>query len=233
VTQNREVSAGLTSLFDKVASGSYMEFMRSVGLKTLKNKLSEYVRLAASGETVLVTDRDRVVAEIGPPRLDDTADLGRARAASTQTGYDDRRASGQLGARSSGPMIYLDSSVALAHLLAEDRFPPDELWDQQLVSSRLLECEVWNRINAHQLQISHGDAVRNLIGRVAMIEMVGPVLTRALQPFPVPVRTLDAIHLAALEFIRAQKQTVQLASYDERLLAAARSLEIEAWGNCQ
>jgi len=42
--------------------------MRSVGLKVLKNKLSEYVRLAASGETVLVTDRDRVVAEIGPPQ---------------------------------------------------------------------------------------------------------------------------------------------------------------------
>jgi antitoxin (DNA-binding transcriptional repressor) of toxin-antitoxin stability system len=42
--------------------------MRSVGLKVLKNKLSEYVRLAASGETVLVTDRDRVVAELGPPR---------------------------------------------------------------------------------------------------------------------------------------------------------------------
>ena len=48
-------------------------------------------------------------------------------------------------------MIYLDSSVALAYLLAEDRFPPDILWDQPLVSSRLLECEVWNRINAHQL----------------------------------------------------------------------------------
>lgn len=41
--------------------------MRSVGLKVLKNKLSEYVRLAAGGETVLVTDRDRVVAEMGPP----------------------------------------------------------------------------------------------------------------------------------------------------------------------
>jgi predicted nucleic acid-binding protein len=126
-------------------------------------------------------------------------------------------------------MIYLDSSVALAHLLAEDRFPADELWQEQLVSSRLLECEVWNRINAQQLQNSHGDAVRNLIGRVAMIEMVGPVLTRALQPFPVPVRTLDAIHLAALEFIRAQKQSVQLASYDERLLAAARFLGIAEW----
>ena len=42
--------------------------MRSVGLKVLKNKLSEYVRLAATGETVLVTDRDRVVAELVPPR---------------------------------------------------------------------------------------------------------------------------------------------------------------------
>jgi hypothetical protein len=41
--------------------------MRSVGLKTLKNKLSEYVRLAPGGETFLVTNRDRVVAEIGPP----------------------------------------------------------------------------------------------------------------------------------------------------------------------
>jgi antitoxin (DNA-binding transcriptional repressor) of toxin-antitoxin stability system len=42
--------------------------MRAVGIKVLKNKLSEYVRLAESGETVLVTDRDRVVAELTPPR---------------------------------------------------------------------------------------------------------------------------------------------------------------------
>ncbi len=42
--------------------------MRSVGIKALNNRLSEYIRLAASGETVLVTDRDRVVAEIGPPK---------------------------------------------------------------------------------------------------------------------------------------------------------------------
>ncbi len=42
--------------------------MRSVGIKVLKNKLSEYVRAAQAGETVLVTDRDRVVAELVPPR---------------------------------------------------------------------------------------------------------------------------------------------------------------------
>lgn len=130
-------------------------------------------------------------------------------------------------------MIYLDSSVALAHLLVENRFPSETLWNQPLVSSRLLECEVWNRVNAHQLQNSHGDAVRDLIGRVAMIEMVGPVLTRALQPFPVPVRTLDAIHLSALEFVRAQKQNVQLASYDKHLLTAARLLGIAVWNEGQ
>jgi prevent-host-death family protein len=42
--------------------------MTTVGLKTLKNKLSEYVRRAAAGETIVITDRDRPVAEIGPPR---------------------------------------------------------------------------------------------------------------------------------------------------------------------
>ena len=41
--------------------------MRAVGVKELKDHLSEYVRVAATGETVLVTDRDRVVAELGPP----------------------------------------------------------------------------------------------------------------------------------------------------------------------
>ena len=41
--------------------------MRAVGLKVLKSKLSEYVRLAQGGETILVTDRDRVVAELVLP----------------------------------------------------------------------------------------------------------------------------------------------------------------------
>jgi prevent-host-death family protein len=41
---------------------------RAVGLRVLKNRLSEYVRIAAAGETVLVTDRERVVAELVPPR---------------------------------------------------------------------------------------------------------------------------------------------------------------------
>ncbi len=41
--------------------------MRTVGLKVLKNKLAEYVRIAEGGERVLISDRDRVVAELVPP----------------------------------------------------------------------------------------------------------------------------------------------------------------------
>ena len=40
--------------------------MKAVGIKTLKARLSEYVRLAKSGETILVTERDEVVAELRP-----------------------------------------------------------------------------------------------------------------------------------------------------------------------
>ena len=60
---------------DKVATSSYFAFMRAVGIKMLKNKLSEYVRSVAGGETVLVTDRDRVVAELIPPRTGRADDL--------------------------------------------------------------------------------------------------------------------------------------------------------------
>ena len=123
-------------------------------------------------------------------------------------------------------MIYLDTSVALAHLLAEDRRPRESLWDEPLVSSRLLQYEMWNRINARRLNRSHSEAVRSLLSRVAMLEMVTPVLERALEPFPTPVRTLDAIHIASMEFLRSQGVEVSLASYDERQLTAARRLKI-------
>ena len=123
-------------------------------------------------------------------------------------------------------MIYLDTSVALGYLLAEDRSPPESLWRQPLISSRLLEYEIWTRIHARRLARSHGDEARALIARVALIELAPTVLARALEPFPVPVRTLDALHLASLDFLRSRGQTVELASYDNRLAAGARALQL-------
>ena len=125
-------------------------------------------------------------------------------------------------------MIYLDSSVALAHVLREARAPSKALWNERLVSSRLLEYEIWTRIHGRGLSSSHAEEVHAVIGRVALIELEPAVLTRALQPFPAAVRTLDALHLATMEHLRAGGQDVALASYDERLLAAARAIGVPA-----
>lgn len=123
-------------------------------------------------------------------------------------------------------MIYVDTSVALAHLLAEDRHPPDTFWSGMLVSSRLLEYEVWTRVHARKLGRTHGEAVRAVLGRIAFLELIPEVLGRAREPFPVPVRTLDALHLASASFLVEQGQAVTIASYDRRLLDAARSLRL-------
>ncbi|MDE0126558.1 MAG: PIN domain-containing protein [Bryobacterales bacterium] len=123
-------------------------------------------------------------------------------------------------------MIYVDTSVALAHLLAEDRRPPDALWDATLVSSRLLEYEIWTRLNARMLAESHGDAARGIIGRIALLELAPAVLERALDAFPLPVRTLDALHLATFHFLWKQRQPIELASYDRRMLAVAKAMEM-------
>jgi len=53
---------------DEVTTGDYFWFMKAVGVKQLKARLSEYLRAVKAGEIVLVTDRDEVVAELRPPR---------------------------------------------------------------------------------------------------------------------------------------------------------------------
>lgn len=52
---------------DNVATRSYIGFVKAVGIRELKNRLSEYLRLVRDGEVVLVTDRGSVVAELRPP----------------------------------------------------------------------------------------------------------------------------------------------------------------------
>ncbi|MDE0394529.1 MAG: PIN domain-containing protein [Gammaproteobacteria bacterium] len=125
-------------------------------------------------------------------------------------------------------MIYLDSSVALAHLLVEDRQPPASLWDETLFSSRLLEYEIRTQLYARGLAESHGEAARWLTGRVALLELSPSVLAWALDAFPGPgaVRTLDALHLASCAYLAEHGQGVALASYDRRMNAVARAMDI-------
>ncbi len=123
-------------------------------------------------------------------------------------------------------MIYLDTSVALAHLLAEDRRPPPELWSEELVSSRLLDYELWTRLHARDLAATHGDVARLLLARVARLALNDEVLERALDAFPEPVRTLDALHLASIAYLRQQGQEVELATFDGRMAGAAQAMGI-------
>lgn len=125
-------------------------------------------------------------------------------------------------------MIYLDTSVILAHLLAEDRSPPEALWRETLVSSRLMEVETWNRLHARGLADSRGEYARMLIAEVTMLEFIQPVIARALEPFPGPYfpRTLDALHLASCAWLRDSGRAVTLASYDRRMTATARAMDI-------
>lgn len=121
-------------------------------------------------------------------------------------------------------MIYLDSSVALAYLLDEGRQPPPDFWHKPLCSSRLLEYEIWTRIHAGRMPPANYHMVHALLAEVSLFDMSAAALGRALEPFPVPVRTLDALHLATMDFLRIQDQELELASYDDRLNAAARAL---------
>jgi predicted nucleic acid-binding protein len=123
-------------------------------------------------------------------------------------------------------VIYIDSSVALAYLLAEARVPSTGFWKARLVSSRLLEYEVWNRIYARELGRSLGNETRSLIRGIELIELSEPVLARALEPWPTSIRTLDALHLATVEHLRSRGGSTELASYDRRLIAAARAVAI-------
>ena len=123
-------------------------------------------------------------------------------------------------------MIYLDSSVVLASVFQEPRSPPVTLWDEELTSSRLLGYEVWVRLNAYGLVHSHGDRAKARLDRVNFVELSEIALARALKPSPVALRTLDALHLATMDFLRKNGEPIELASYDGRLVAAAQGVGI-------
>jgi len=121
-------------------------------------------------------------------------------------------------------MVYVDTSVVLAALLAEDHRPPRDFWSNHLVSSRLLEFETWTRLHAEQASTAVADAADILVGMTDLVEMTPTVLARALDPFPVRVRTLDALHLATAAYLESQGMRFEFATYDVRLADAARAI---------
>lgn len=124
-------------------------------------------------------------------------------------------------------MIYVDTSVVLAFLLAEDRKPQALFWEQVLVTSRLTQYEVFNVLHRRRLGQAHQEAAWAVLYRIHTLELLPDVLKRALEPFPAPLRTLDALHLASFDFLRKSVLDLELATYDQQMLEAAKRLKFK------
>jgi predicted nucleic acid-binding protein len=124
-------------------------------------------------------------------------------------------------------LIYLDSSVVLARLFSEPESPSESFWAQRFTSSRLLLYEVTNRTHARRNVPGLETNARAILERIELVELSPDVLARALAPYPVTVRTLDGLHLATMQYLLANKQPIRLASYDKRLIEAARAMNFE------
>lgn len=122
-------------------------------------------------------------------------------------------------------VIYLDSSVFLAWVFGEPRRPSAAFWTQhRFISSRLLAYEAWTRVNARTFPTQVAVGMREALAVVGLVDLTPEVLSRALQPFPLPLRTLDALHLATMHHLAKRVPGIQLASYDRRMNDAATAL---------
>jgi predicted nucleic acid-binding protein len=121
-------------------------------------------------------------------------------------------------------LIYLDSSVLLAHLLGESRRPPASIWATPLVSSRLLQYEVVVRLHALRSKPAKLARASTIFQQITFAELNDATLARTLKPFPLSVRSLDAIHLSSMDFMRSNGLPLDVATYDKRLADAAKAI---------
>jgi predicted nucleic acid-binding protein len=130
-------------------------------------------------------------------------------------------------------IAYLDSSVLLRVILRQ----PDQLhqWDaiDEGVTSAIAEVECLRTMDRLRIQnmlsdaelAARREAVFRLLGEISLVEIEKPILTRASQPFPTPLGTLDAVHLAtALLWRERSNDDLVMATHDASLGTAARSL---------
>jgi predicted nucleic acid-binding protein len=121
-------------------------------------------------------------------------------------------------------MIYLDSS-AIAKLWRHER-ESDAMrswWstsDETVISSRIALVEVLRLLRRDAAPEDVHAAARRVLASVATVP-VDSTLEEAVEIDPVPIRSLDAIHLAAARSLG--RALTALCTYDERMAAAARS----------
>jgi predicted nucleic acid-binding protein len=114
--------------------------------------------------------------------------------------------------------------VALAEVFSEQRRPKEGFWDLPLVASRITDLEMRTRAAAIG-QLQANAAVLDEISSAITFADIGRKNLELLYSGRTgALRTLDAIHLATLDFFNREIAETQLATYDRRLAAAAASM---------
>jgi len=136
--------------------------------------------------------------------------------------------------------IYLDTSVLLRLVLGEAGGLKDVRRAETLVSSELLAVESRRTIDRLRVlsTLSQDEATRKLktvaewLDAVDMVLLRSPILTRAGEPLPTPLGTLDALHLAtALVWRERMNQPLTIATHDGALGEAARAFGFDVIGS--
>jgi predicted nucleic acid-binding protein len=136
-------------------------------------------------------------------------------------------------------IVYVDSS-ALLRVVFRQGGALDELRKcDLLIASELLVVEslrTVDRLRAiNALSTENAAARRAVVGEwlesIDLVTLQRPILARASEPFPTPLGTLDALHLAtALVWRERTGEPLVMATHDDALAVAARSFGFEVLG---
>jgi uncharacterized protein len=136
-------------------------------------------------------------------------------------------------------IAYIDTSALLRIVLREPGALDDLRSCDSLVSSELVAVESARTIDRLRLQRAltveeAADRLRAITDWLDAIDLVllrPPVLTRASEPLPTPLGTLDAIHLASARIWRERMGALPtLATHDSALGLAARIFGFDVLG---
>ena len=131
---------------------------------------------------------------------------------------------------------YLDSSVLLRHILLGEEPIRHALEFPRVVSSELIEiecrrvlhrCRLAGELTDEALTVAR-ERLDEVLAGIDLLEVSRQIKHRAMAPFPVNVRTLDALHVATALMVGEDAGGVALFSHDEGMNRCARSLGITA-----
>jgi len=137
-------------------------------------------------------------------------------------------------------IVYLDASVALRLILGEPNRLAEWKRVEGAVASALSEVECLRTLDRLARRGALGpedlalrrQGVYRLFEAVEVVEVSRGILQRAAEPFPTPLGTLDAIHLStALAWREGRETDLTMATHDQALATAARSLGLEVIGS--